>query len=110
MLKSASSFALALSVLMAHANCTADDLAAGRQLFLGNGCANCHEIADKGAGPALKEIAKRYQGKKVVDEIADRIREGSIGRWGDGEAHPPQGLLEPAEARLVASWILNGAP
>jgi len=58
----------------------------------------------------MRDIAKRYQGKKVNAEMAQRIREGSIGRWGDAEAHPPIGVLEPREARLLADWILNAAP
>lgn len=109
-LKFFAGLALLSTAMLAHADRRADELAAGRALFNNNGCANCHEMAQRAGGPALKEIAARYKGKKVVDEIATRIREGSGGRWGDGELHPPQGWLEPGEAKLVANWILNGAP
>lgn len=109
-LKPAMVLLMGLAATSAHADKKADDLATARALFAGTGCVNCHEVNEKATGPALKEIAKRYKGKKVVDELAGRIRDGSIGRWSDEEAHPPQGLLEPEEAKLLANWILDGAP
>lgn len=100
--------AVTVSATFAHAQMKADDLAAAQSLFANNGCAACHSASDAGVGPALKAIAKRYKGKKVVDELAGRIREGSSGRWGDA-AHPPMGALEPDEAKLLARWIQDGA-
>jgi cytochrome c551/c552 len=58
----------------------------------------------------MRDIAKRYQGKKINAELANRIREGSSGRWGNSELHPPQGILAPSEAKLLADWVLTGAP
>jgi cytochrome c len=98
------------SAQLAHADMKADDIAAARAMFAGLGCANCHEVSGKSTGPSLKAMAQRYKGKKVANELADRIRDGSMGRWGKVELHPPQGMLEPAEARLLANWVLNGAP
>lgn len=95
---------------MAEAGMKSDDISAARALFTNNGCASCHDISERSSGPSMRDIAKRYQGKKVNAEMAQRIREGSIGRWGDAEAHPPIGVLEPREARLLADWILNAAP
>lgn len=109
-LKSAMLVMVAAAANLAHADMKADEVASARALFAGFGCANCHEVSAKSTGPSLKEMAKRYQGKKVANELADRIREGSMGRWGDVESHPPQGVLEPAEAKLLANWVLNGAP
>jgi cytochrome c len=59
-------------------------------------------------GPSLKEIAARYKGKKVSSEVAKRIIQGSEGRWGD-MAHPSNAALDPADAALIARWILAGA-
>lgn len=100
--------AVAASATLAHAQMKGDELAAAQSLFASNGCGGCHSVSDAGVGPALREIAKRYKGKKVVDELAGRIREGSSGRWGDA-AHPPMGALEPDEAKLLARWVLDGA-
>ena len=94
----------------AHADMKIDDLKAARTLFANSGCANCHAMDQKSVGPTLKEIAARYRGKKVADELAARIRDGSMGRWGKDDMHPPQGMLEPEEARLLANWVLNDAP
>ena len=94
----------------AHAEMKTNDIEAARALFAGMGCVNCHERMEKATGPALKEIAKRYQGKNEANELAGRIREGSMGRWGNEEVHPPQGVLEPEEAKLLANWVLSGAP
>lgn len=79
-----------------------------RAIFDNNGCASCHQPAEKLVGPSLKDIAKRYKGKKAVGEVAARIREGSEGRWGD-MPHPAIAALEPADAELLSGWILAGA-
>jgi cytochrome c len=102
--------ALGATATIASAEMKSADLSAARALFANNGCANCHEINGKSSGPSMRDIAKRYQGKKINAELARRIREGSAGRWGDSETHPPQGILEPSEAKLLADWVLNGAP
>ncbi len=84
------------------------DKAKARAMFDNNGCASCHQPAETLVGPSLKDIAKRYKGQKVVGEVASRIREGSEGRWGD-MPHPAMTTLEPADAELLARWILTGA-
>lgn len=96
--------------VMAQAGLKSGDISAARALFANNGCASCHDISERSSGPSMRDIAKRYQGKKVNAVMAQRIREGSIGRWGDAEAHSPIGVLEPREARLLADRILNAAP
>ena len=109
-LKPAIGLLIAASAAVAQADMKADDVTAARALFTGYGCVNCHEMKEKATGPALNEIAKRYKGKNVAGELAGRIRDGSAGRWGDSESHPPQGALEPEEAKLLAKWVLDGAP
>lgn len=101
---------LTAATTMASAEMKPADVTAARALFANNGCANCHEINGKSSGPAMRDIAKRYQGKKISAELANRIREGSSGRWGNTELHPPQGILAPSEAKLLADWVLSGAP
>ncbi len=84
------------------------DKVKARASFDNNGCASCHQPVEKLVGPSLKDIAKRYKGKKALGEVAARIREGSEGRWGD-MPHPAMAALEPADAELLAGWILAGA-
>ncbi len=105
----AAGLALAATGSMAQAKMDANEIDAAQALFAGSGCTACHAKADTMVGPALQAIAKRYKGKKVEADIASRIREGSTGRWGDG-MHPANGAMEPGDAKLLAKWILNGAP
>jgi cytochrome c len=92
----------------AQAQMKPDELRAAREAYINQGCNSCHAMADNLAGPSLKAIAKRYKGKNVTAELATRIREGSSGRWGD-LPHPAVAVT-PAEATLMARWILAGAP
>lgn len=78
----------------------------GQQLFESNACSSCHDATTRTVGPALSEIAGRYKGKKVVAELAGRIRTGSQGRWGD-IPHPANEALTPQEASTLAQWILS---
>ena len=100
---------LGAAASMTNAEMKPADVTAARTLFANNGCANCHQINGKSSGPTMRDIAKRYQGKKISAELANRIRDGSTGRWGPSESHPPQGILEPSEAKLLADWVLSGA-
>lgn len=101
--------ALVSVAAFAHAKMDAADITAAQEVFANNGCSGCHNATETVVGPALKDIAKRYKGKKAELEVATRIREGSTGRWGDG-MHPANESIEPEDAKLLARWILNGAP
>lgn len=85
---------------------SATQVSTGQQLFESNGCSSCHDAKARTVGPALSEIAGRYKGKKVVAELAGRIREGSQGRWGD-MPHPANEALTPQEASTLAQWSLS---
>ena len=99
---------LLMSTTLVQAQMKSADVAAAKSVFSANGCANCHDASLRGVGPALKEIAALYKGKKVSAEVAKRIVEGSEGRWGQ-MVHPPYAGLDSSEAALLARWILAGA-
>ena len=84
--------------------------ALGKEAFSSIGCASCHDATSRVVGPSLHEIAQRYKGKKVVAEIAARIRNGSDGRWGELSHHPAYEGVDEKTARLMAAWILAGSP
>ncbi len=67
------------------------------------GCFACHDINAKKVGPAFKDVAKREAGK--VDYLAQRIKNGGVGEWGNVPM-PPQNVTEE-EAKLLAQWILS---
>lgn len=81
------------------------DMNAARQAFINNSCSSCHEASATNIGPSLNEIGQRYKGKKVLDELAARIRSGSEGRWGT-TPHPPYEAMTPQQASILAQWIL----
>ena len=97
---------LASSTALAKMSTT--DLDAARASFITAGCSSCHSITGSAAGPSLKAIAKRYKGKPAASELAQRIRSGSQGRWGD-LPHPAMESLDEQEAARMAEWILGGA-
>ena len=109
MLKMATGLMVLMSTALAHAQMKPADITAAQSAFSTNGCANCHDASMRLVGPSLKEIATRYKGKKASADVAKRIIEGSEGRWGT-MAHPPYAALVPADATLLARWILAGAP
>jgi len=104
------SFALIslLAVPEVFAKMSSADILATRTLFQSSGCTSCHDATGSAAGPSLKAIAKRYKGRPVITELAQRIREGSQGRWGD-LSHPTIDYLSQTDASMLAEWILNGA-
>lgn len=101
--------ALASTAAIANAAMNADEISDAQSAFMNNGCSGCHSATDTLVGPSLQDIAKRYKGDKEQAEVAHRIRTGSSGRWGDG-MHPANESIEPDDAKLLAKWILNGAP
>lgn len=98
-----------MSTTLAQAQMKPADVKAAQSAFSANSCANCHDASSRGVGPALKEIAARYKGKKASADLAKRIIEGSEGLWG-AMVHPPYAALDPADAALLARWMLAGSP
>ena len=101
--------ALVAGAVPALSSASAADLKAGQSAFDANSCSSCHELSASTIGPSLKDIARRYKGQPVELELAQRIRAGSIGRWGN-VPHPAYEGLEEANAVIIAKWILGGAP
>ena len=72
-------------------------------------CLSCHGIDNKIAGPALREVARRYSGRAdAAAYLAARISGGSSGVWG-AIAMPAQ-TLPNADAQAIAQWLADGAP
>ncbi|NRR33936.1 c-type cytochrome [Oxalobacteraceae bacterium] len=83
--------------------------AAVQQLLNKNGCAGCHGVTNKILGPALREVAAKYQGR--ADRAAyllARLRNGSSGAWGSVPM-PPQTQLKEADAQAIVEWLASGA-
>jgi len=80
-----------------------------QQLLNKNGCLGCHGVTNKIIGPALRDVAAKYQGR--ADRAAylqAKIRSGGAGAWG-AMPMPPQGQLEEADLQAIVQWLASGA-
>jgi len=80
---------------------------AGERLARQSDCFSCHAIDHKVVGPALADVAKRYRGQAdVVPKLADKIRAGGSGAWGD-VAMTPHPNLSTANLTAIVQWVLS---
>ena len=95
-------------VSAAHAQVNAD---AARALAQKSNCLACHKMEDKGVGPALRDISKKYQGVDgVQDKLAAELRKGSKGTWGT-VAMPAVGkAVSDEDLNTIVAWILSQPP
>jgi cytochrome c551/c552 len=70
------------------------------------GCLACHGLANKVVGPSFKDVAMRYKGQGQAARLADKIRQGGSGTWGQIPM-PPQPTLKDDDLKLLAEWILG---
>lgn len=92
----------AASALMLVGNVQAD-----ADLAKNSGCLNCHNVDAKLVGPGLTEIAAKYAGQEGAAEmLADRIKNGSNGVWGQIPM-PPNAAVSDADALTLAEFILS---
>lgn len=79
----------------------------GQLLIAESDCKSCHLTNDKSAGPAYREIAKKYKGAAgAIEMLANKIIKGGSGVWGDVAmaAHPQ---ITKENAAQMASYILS---
>ena len=70
-------------------------------------CTTCHVV--KGAktiGPTYAEVAKKYAGQKDADaKLADKVKKGSTGVWGQVPM-PPNAAVPDADIKALVKWVL----
>ncbi|WP_338846587.1 c-type cytochrome [Massilia sp. W12] len=72
-------------------------------------CNACHSLDQKLVGPAWRAIGAKWKNQpQAAQAIADKIRSGGQGNWGEIPM-PPQSTLSEAELGQIADWLLNGA-
>ena len=71
-------------------------------------CTTCHAV--KGAktiGPTYAEVAKKYAGQKdAVAKLADNVKKGSQGVWGQVPM-PPNAAVPDADVQALVKWVLS---
>lgn len=80
----------------------------GAALAKAKGCLACHGIDTKVIGPALKEVAAKYEySSDDIVKLMESIRHGSQGTWSVGITMPPNKRVNDEEAQKLATWILK---
>jgi cytochrome c len=103
-------FVVAASTLLAAVGSHAMDAAAAKALATKNACLGCHTADKKLVGPAYKEVAAKHKGQADAEaKVAARIKSGGSGMYG-AVPMPPQPNLKDDELKLLAAWVLAGAP
>ena len=88
----------------------AADAAAAKALASKSACMACHAVDKKLVGPAFKDVAAKHKGQAdALEKVAARIKSGGSGLYGPVPM-PPQASLKDDELKLLAGWVLAGAP
>jgi len=71
-------------------------------------CVACHVVkGPKTVGPAYADVAKKYAGQKdAVDKLAEKVKKGGSGVWGQVPM-PPNASVPDADIRALVKWILS---
>ncbi len=79
----------------------------GKLLMAESDCKSCHLVDQKSAGPAFRDVAKRYEKDvRAVEQLSDKILKGGSGVWGEVAmaAHPQ---LTKAQTVQMVEYILS---
>ena len=89
--------------LGATTNAVAEDASALAQK---SGCLACHQVEIKVVGPSYKDVAAKYKGQDVVDQLVTKVKAGGVGTWGEIPM-PPNVNTSEADIKTIVTWILS---
>jgi cytochrome c551/c552 len=69
------------------------------------GCTACHAVDKKVVGPAFKDVAAKYRGKDVAAQLAQKVKDGGAGVWGQVPM-PPNPQVPDPDLQALIKWIL----
>lgn len=91
---------LCLGLLFSHTALANADLAKAKN------CLACHQVENKVLGPAFKEVAAKYAGKKDMEaKLVKKVMEGGSGVWG-AVPMPANAQVNKEEATTLVKWVL----
>jgi cytochrome c len=92
----------ALGVALASAPALANE-----ELAKKNACTACHALDKKLVGPAYKEVAAKYRGNaKAEAMLADKVKKGGVGVWGQVPM-PPNPQVKDEDVKTLVKWVLS---
>ena len=79
----------------------------GEQLAKKYNCLACHQAGSKVVGPAYRDVASKYRGQPgAAAALAEKIRKGGTGSWGDIPM-PPKAEVTSPDMKKIVEWILS---
>lgn len=94
-----------ITLLLASLVLVARAAQADEALAKSKGCLGCHAVDKKILGPAYKDVAAKYAGQDVVDQLAQKVMKGGGGVW--GQMPMPANSVTPEEAKRLVQWVLS---
>ena len=81
--------------------------AASDELAKKHACFACHTLDKKMVGPSYKDVAAKYRSDKgAAAKLAEKVKNGSQGVWGNVPM-PPNSAVPDADVKALVSWILS---
>jgi cytochrome c len=98
---------LAIFLAAATAIPTSWPAQASEDLAKKHACLACHAVDKKLVGPSYKDIAAKYRADGGAEaKLADKVKKGSQGTWGQVPM-PPNAAVPDGEVRTLVKWILS---
>ncbi len=95
--------AIALALLVAPAARASDELAKKHN------CLACHQVDKKVIGPSYQEVAAKYKGQAdAATLLADKIKKGGVGVWGQIPM-PPNAAVPDDDLKALVAWVMGMA-
>lgn len=80
---------------------------ASMELAQKNACTACHAVDKKLVGPAYKDVAAKYaKDPKAPAMLAEKVKKGSAGVWGQVPM-PPNANVKDEDAKALVAWIMG---
>jgi len=96
-----------VSLFVTQAANAALDNTSAQAMMQKDGCAACHSVDKKIVGPAYQDVAAKYKGDKdAVAKLADKVKKGGVGVWGQIPM-PPNAQASDADIKDLVTWILT---
>src|SRR5688572_22301531 len=93
-------------VVVVLALLTAGPVLASEQLAKKHACFACHTVDKKMVGPSYKDVAAKYRAdKEAPAKLAEKVKKGSQGVWGNVPM-PPNTTVPDADVNALVKWIL----
>jgi cytochrome c len=85
----------------------ASPASASMELAKAKNCTACHAVDKKLIGPAYKDVAAKYASDKdALTKLAKKVREGSVGTWGQIPM-PANPQVSADEATALVKWVMT---